>query len=349
MKTTLNQEIKILAALALLSATPSVFAQDDALLSDTEDILNSQQIDIDGTFRKETAADRIEKMRKRLESQNEQMVQKKIEDIRIKQEKELAGKLQKAFRGNMEAMDNMDTVQTYQAAPQRVVAPAPVVEEKDYKNKIIPYAGVRQFNGENVDSFESKINAGITMENMITERFSIGLGVNYTQMDIADRNYFVGFNTFGFNNVNTINYSNINLNLNGKFFFTVDSKIRPYAGLGLGYNRTTLKYDQDSEQTNNGFNTGFQTFNSEDSTISGSNITGSGMIGAEIAFTDMLGLNLEFNYTRAITSAFEQGGSSSFNNFGTFNNFAESRLENLGDDLEQSDIASLTVGFVIKF
>lgn len=348
MKTTLTQELKILAALALLSSTPSVFAQDDALLSDTEDILNSQQIDIDGQFRKETAADRIEKMRKRLESQNEQMVQKKIEDIRINQEKELAGKLQKAFRGNMQAMDNMDSVQTYQAAPQRIVAPAPIVEKKDYKNKVIPYAGIRQFNGENVDSFESSVNAGLTMENMITDRFSIGLGINYTTMDIADRNYFVGFNNFGFNNVNNINYSNINLNLNGKFFFTVDSKIRPYAGLGLGYNRTSLDYDQDEETTsNNGFNGGFQTFNSEDTSISGSNITGSALVGAEVSFTDMLGLNLEFNYTRAITSAFDQGGSG--NNFGTFNDLAGNRLESLGDDLEESDIASLTVGFVIKF
>ncbi len=348
MKMTLNQELRILAAMALLAATPSVLAQGDDLLSETEDILNSQQIDIDGTFRKESAADRIEKMRKRLENQNEQMVQKKIENIRIKQEQELAGKLQKAFRGNMEAMDNMDSVQTYQAAPQRVVAPAPVVEEKEeYKNKIIPYAGIRQFNGDGVDSYESEINAGLSMENMITERFSIGLGLNYTKMDIAERGYFNSWNSFGFNNVDTINYSNINLNLNGKFFFTVESKIRPYAGLGLGYNRTTLKYEQEEAQTGT-FGGSFNTFNAEESSVSGSNVTGSAMVGAEVSFTDMLGLNLEFNYTRAITSAFDQGRSSNFG-YGTFGELAENRLEGIGDSLEESDIASLTVGFVIKF
>lgn len=342
MKTTLNQEMKILAALALLSATPSVLAQDDALLSDTEDILNSQQIDIDGTFRKDTAADRIEKMRKRLESQNEQMVQKKIEDIRIKQEKELSGKLQKAFRGNMEAMDNMDSVQTYQAAPQRVVAPAPVVEEKEYKNKIIPYAGVRQFNGDNVDAYESSINAGLTFENMITEQFSIGLGVNYTTLDITERTNTLGF---GFNNEQIVNYSNINLNINGKFFFTAESKIRPYVGAGLGYNRTTLKYEQEQVQFNN-FGS-LSNYDTEQASVSGSNVTGSGMVGAEIAFTDMLGLNLEFNYTRAITSGFDRSNNGV--NFGTATDFAEQRLEARGDDLEDSDIASLTVGFVIKF
>lgn len=347
MKTTLTQELRILAAMALLAATPSVMAQGDDLLSETEDILNSQQIDIDGTFKKESAADRIEKMRKRLENQNEQMVQKKIENIRIKQEQELAGKLQKAFRGNMENLEQMDSVQTYQAAPQRVVAPAPVIEEKEYKNKIIPYAGIRQFNGENVDSFESKINAGITMENMITERLSIGLGLNYTAMDIAERGYFNSFNSFGFNNVDTINYSNLNLSLNGKFFFTVESKIRPYAGLGLGYNRTSLKYDSDQDQQIN-YGGNFNTYNADDSSISGSNVTGSAMVGAEVAFTDMLGLNLEFNYTRAITSAFDRGGSNALN-FGTFGELAENRLEDIGNNLEESDIASLTVGFVIKF
>jgi len=348
MKTFMTQELRILAAMALIGATPMALGQDDPLLADTEEILNSEQINIDGTFRKQTAADRIEKMRKRLENQNEQMVQKKIEDIRINQEKQLAGKLQKAFRGNMQAMDDMDSVQTVQAAPQRIVAPAPIIEEKkELKNKIIPYFGVRQYNGENIDSFESKVNAGLTMENMITDHFSIGLGVNYTTMDITDRNSFVGFNSFGYNDGDNISYQNINLNLNGKFFMTKDSTIRPYVGLGLGYNRTSMKYNEENSQFNQGFGTNFgNTQNNEESKVSGSNVSGSGMIGAEVSFTENLGLNLEFNYTRAITSAFD--GTQNLG-FGGFNDVAKANLRTLGDNLEDSDIASLNLGFVIKF
>lgn len=347
MKTMMTQEMRILAAMALLCAAPLALGQNDPLLSDTEEILNSDQIDIDGRFRKESAADRIEKMRKRLETQNEEMVQKKIEDIRINQEKELAGKLQKAFRGNMQAMDDMDSVQTVQAAPQRIVAPAPIVKEKsELKNKIIPYFGVRQYNGENVDSFESKINAGLTMENMITDHFSVGVGINYTTMDITDRNSFTGFNSFGYSDGDNISYQNINLNLNGKFFMTKDSKIRPYVGLGLGYNRTSLKLNEDNSQFNGGYNFGNTAYSNEDSKVSGSNVTGSGMVGAEVSFTDNLGLNLEFNYTRAITSGFD---STSNLGYGAFNDIAKANLRTLGDNLEASDVASLNLGFVIKF
>lgn len=349
MKTLMTQEFKILAATAMVLVAPLSFSQADPLLDDTEEILNSEQINIDGTFRKQTAADRIEKMRKRLEQQNEQMVQKKIEDIRIKQEKELSNKLQSAFRGNMQAMDDMDTVQTVQAAPQRIVAPAPIIEEEEGKNKIIPYFGVRQFNGENIDAYESNVNAGLSMENMITERFSIGLGVNYTTMDITDKNnafgYYNGFNGFNYTDGDNISYTNLNLNIAGKFFFTVESKIRPYAGVGLGYNRTTLKYDENNSQFNNGFGGNFGT-TSEDSQVSGSNVSGSALVGAEVSFTKNLGLNLEFNYTRAFTSAFEKNPS---NGFGTNQDIAKANLSRLGDNLEESDVASLNVGFVVKF
>lgn len=342
----MTQEFKILVATFMVIAAPMTFAQGDALLDETDDILNSEQIDITGNFKKQTAADRIEKMRKRLESQNEQMVQKKIEDIRIKQEQELAGKLKNAFRGNMQAMDEMDSVQTVQAAPQRIVAPAPIIEEEEGKNKIIPYAGVRQFNGEGIDSFESSVNAGLSMENMVHERFSVGLGVNYTTMDITDTNSFNGFNNgFGFSNGDEISYTNLNLNLTGKFFFTVESKIRPYAGFGVGYNRTSLKYDESNSQFNNGFGNNFGT-TSEDSQVTGSNVSGSALVGAEVSFTKNLGLNLEFNYTRAFTSGFDANPSLGF---GTNSDIAEANLSRLGNNLEESDVASLNVGFIVKF
>lgn len=344
MKTTMTQELKILAATLMVLGAPLAMAQ-DALLDDTDDILNSEQINIDGTFKKETAADRIEKMRKRLESQNEQMVQKKIEDIRIKQEQELAGKLKQAFKGNLQAMDEMDSVQTVQAAPQRIVAPAPIIEEEK-KNKIIPFAGIRQYNGEGIDSFESNVNAGLTLENMVTERFSLGLGVNYTTMDITDRASYNGFNNgFGYSTGDNIGYTNLNLNLTGKVFFTVESKIRPYAGVGVGYNRTTLKYDEQNSQFNNGFGNNFGT-TSEDSQVTGSNVSGSALVGAEVSFSDTLGLNLEFNYTRAITSGFDANPTIGF---GSNNEIAEANLSRLGNLLEESDVASLNIGFIVKF
>ena len=128
MKALMTHEMKILVAtLAVVSS--SAFAQ-DYLVSETEEILNSEQIDIDGQFRRESAADKVEKMRKRLEKQNEEMVQKKIEDIRIKNEQKLATDLKGAFNGQAIGTDQeVDTVETVQAAPQTIIAPAPIIKK----------------------------------------------------------------------------------------------------------------------------------------------------------------------------------------------------------------------------
>ena len=83
-------------------------ANDDALLNDTETILNSDQIDIDGQFRsKQSDAQRLSKMRKKIEKKHERMIQKKIEDIRIQEELRLGQKLQQAFDGTVQGTDSV--------------------------------------------------------------------------------------------------------------------------------------------------------------------------------------------------------------------------------------------------
>ncbi len=360
MKLSGSVNLLALAVCSIMSLSPEALAQNDVLLSETHDILNSEQIDIDGRYRQETAADRIGKMRKKLEKQNENMVQKKIEDIRIKQETDLSNKLQKAFSGNLKAMDNDqrseayidDSVRTYQAAPQRVLAPMPVaaVEEEKLKNKIIPFVGVKQFDGDLIDSFEAKVNAGLNIENMVTERFSVGLTLSYTAMDITDVTYYNGFGkyNYSYSEGDEISYKNFNVGINGKFFITTDTKIRPYLSAALGYNRTSIKYDEQNSQFNSGYNSQYYYNGSnEDSKVSGSNLTGSAAVGAEILFTQSVGVNLEFNYSRALTSAFNTNTTSN-NSFG-FNDQATANLKTLGDNLEESNVAALNIGLVVKF
>ena len=321
----MTQEMKILlASLALCGS--SVFAQ-DMLVSETEEILNSERIDIDGTIQRETPAQRVEKMRKRLEAQNEQMVQKKIEDIRITQEKALANKLQKAFKGNMQALDSdtdtqMDEVQTVQAAPQTIIAPAPIIAEREYKNAIIPFFGVKQFDGEDIDSFESDINAGLTFENELAPNFRIGLGVAYTTLGFTD--------TF-FNE--DVSMKNLNLNLTGKFIMATESTIRPYLALGVGYNRINLAYDTE--------------FQGDTIEATGNNVTGSGSVGVEFAFAKNLGLNIDFTFARAMTSAFDDDDF--VNNGFLSSELLEARLDAYGNALEDSNVASLNIGFLVKF
>ena len=149
--------------LSMLLAGGPVYAQGDlGLLEDTESVLESPDIDIDGSFRKkESKADRIAKMRKKLENQSQDMVDQKIENIRIKQEKELAGKLKNAFQGNLERTDK---VNVSQAATQKVekVAPAPEVKDKRGDNKVTPRFGVTNFVSDDVD-FESQMDIGVEL------------------------------------------------------------------------------------------------------------------------------------------------------------------------------------------
>ncbi len=358
----------VFMALAVMISVP---AQDEDLLEEdasSSDIFNSEQIDVDGTFsRRESPAERLAKMRKKLEKKSEQMVQKKIEDIRVKQEKELAGKLRKAFRGNLQAVDQVSTTQAApqaqaQAKPQpEVVAlptpvkieviapPSPAKEEEETpENKVIPFAGIRQYSdsGNNID-FESNINMGLSLENMLSDNFSLGLGVSYSTMDITYKNTF---NNFGYYYNNSLNgdevyYTNLNLNLNGKVFLSAKTRIKPFIGFQFGYNRSSLEFE--TRQTYfNRVNSGNQT----STTVSGSHMTGTGLAGAEVDFSKNVGLVLDFRYSRALTDGYKEDNSvvtvGGFNNQSDLDKVA---LRNLGHRIEGADVASLNIGLVVRF
>lgn len=351
MKSFMKRDIQLVALIALAGMNSVSFAQDDYLTNQTEDILNSDQIDIDGTFKKESAADRVAKMRKKLEQQNSQMVQKKIEDIRIKQEEELAHKLKKAFQGNLQGMDQDDTgdsIDTVQAAPQRVVAPMPefdaAEEEKIYQ--VIPYAGGKVFNSDKVDNFSSNSDVGVTLETMLTERISIGFRFGHTTMDFTDKDtYLSNVNSYNYQNLN-VKYKNLAAGIQSKFFFTT-SRFRPFIALGANYNRTTLDLDN-SVNNNNGcynYGYGYQCNNNTDTlSVNGSNFTGTASVGGQFQFTKTIGLNVQFDYTRALTDAFTAN-----NLVNNGNNQVSNYLKQQGSNLGKADVAALNLGLVVKF
>ncbi len=352
----LNKRNALLVTLVALTSMSTGFAQ-DYLADQTEEILNSEQIDIDGTFKKESAADRVAQMRKQLEEQNSQMVQKKIEDIRIKQEQELAGKLQKAFQGNLQAMDQVgaseDSVDTVQAAPQRVVAPmpdfAPEKEEKLYK--VIPYVGGKVYNGDGIDSFNANVDTGVAFETMLGERLSLGFRVGYTSMDFVDSDTYLSSVNNSYYEDLEVNYKNLSIGVQSKFFLTT-SRFRPYIALGAAYNRTSLELNNEVRNTNNGcyyYNGGYYCYNNlEDGDLktSGTNFTGTAALGTEILFNDTVGLNFEFSYTRAFNAAFD---ATRTNNSSTAKEQVQNFLKEHGENLDNSDIAALNVGIVVKF
>ncbi|MFA6238437.1 MAG: outer membrane beta-barrel protein [Bacteriovorax sp.] len=335
--------------------TSNVQAQDD-LLDDANDSLDLDMMDIDGTPPKGlTASERLKIRRDKLEERNRIMVEKKIEDVRIKQEIALTNKLQDAFGKSLNNL-NEDKVQVVQAAPV-AVAPQPIapvvetriVEVKEEpvkevkKSKVIPYLGASSMKGDKID-FESKMNIGLNLETMVMPQISVGVGVGYTSMDITDiANDFTGgsvynpnyFNSFGAGR--KMSSTKLTIETNGKFFLTEDSRIKPYAGLGLSFNRSNLKYeDGGNGYSNNGVNFGNEGYSS---TAMGA----SAKLGAEVDFNDTVGLNVDLSYTKTLSSGISSSADT------TTINPDQVRLQNVTKSMEDSDITAIQAGLVVRF
>jgi len=356
----------LLAVLALICVTSSRFSygqDDDQLLSETEDILNSEQIDIDGAYKKpKSAADRIAEMRKKLEKKNENMVSKKIEDMRIKEEMNLTNKLQDAFDGNIKAMNETPEVKPeVVATPVVVVQAAPVVEapivepKKENAVKVAPTFGIVNLKGKDVD-FESKLNMGFLVEAMMNERFSLGLKFNYATMELSEidskynnynyySNYNTGYTPYGpgyqsqYGNGRTMSYQQYSFGVQGKFYIST-GRILPYVGLGGSYNRASVKYDDQNKNDPYYYNSIYY----GDEEYTSSYFTGSLLIGSDIKFTDNVGMMLEFSYAKG-TSGF----SSKSDARSRYVNPDQIKLEEIGKSIEKADALALNAGLIIVF
>ncbi|MBK22610.1 MAG: hypothetical protein CME70_01285 [Halobacteriovorax sp.] len=359
---TKNQKLKALFITMALVASPAVvFAQDDDLLANTDEVLNSEQIDIDGSFeRRESGSERIAKLRKRLEKQNEEMMNKKIENERIKSEKKLEKKLRRAFTGQ-----RTDRVQLRQAAPQKLAAIAPVAAPKKIRRtSVTPSLGLSQSLGD--DNAESKLNFGINVEHAVHENVSFGLGIGYSKIEFDDRTTNLGFGGINFNNNPDsqsdvdYEYERLNINLNSKFFFTgMDSKFRPYVGAGLGYNRVTVSdtnaaNDCIQENGNFGFNNNPSCGNTlfgfnqveQDSKITDSLFSAKAMIGTDFMINDFIGLNVNFSYTKFLNEAFSANEDDAL---AASQRPDEENTRKRGKAISEDDVADISAGVVIKF
>lgn len=359
-----NMFLSVLMATALIAAaaqTAPLRAQDD-VLDDAEDALangdalDMDQIEIEGKL---SPSELLKRRREKLEERNKIMVEKKIEDIRVKQEIALTNKLQGAFNNSLNNL-NEDKVQTTQAAPAPAapapVAPAPVIEtrivevpapvvKEEKRSKVIPSLGITNIKGDRID-LQSDVTLGVNAETMLTSQISAGLGLSYGTMDLTDvANEYVnnGYGTYyntgyygTYGSGRSMKFSKLTIEATGKFFFTEDSRFKPYAGAGLSYNRTSLKYDNQSSYYSNGV-----TFGSED--LSSTAVAGSAKLGAEFDITETIGLNVDLSYTKNITSGISKSA-------GTIStNPDQGRLENISKEIEDGDVTAVQAGMVIRF
>lgn len=349
------------ALVAVSAHTAPVRAQDD-VLDDAEDALSSSdtldmdQIDIEGRL---SPSELLKRRREKLEERNKVMVEKKIEDIRVKQEIALTNKLQGAFNNSLNNL-NEDKVQTVQAAPAPVapapVAPAPVIETRivevpapvekvEKKSKIIPNLGVSSVKGDRLD-LETDLTIGVQAETMIAPQISVGIGLGYSTMKMTDvaNSYttYGGYYNTGYNNIygtggREMSLKKLTLEANGKYFFTEDSMIKPYIGAGLAFNRSTLKYENSNSYYYQNYSFGNEDYGS-------SSVGGNIKLGAEVSFNETVGANIEFAAAKNISS-----GISKSSELNTTYNPDQGRLENISKEIEDSATTSVTAGVVIKF
>ncbi len=342
MKTTLNKKLALGLTFITLMGAPGIYAF-DSLVEDTSNTYDSDQIDVDGTFeeKRESQADKLEKMRKKLEQKNEDMVSKKIEDMRIKEEIKLTRKLHSAFNGG----GGLSSAPAFNAAKKLEM------DSKEKKSLVVPTLGYAQYDGNRVDGFESNMSFGVAMENMVTPRISVGVGIDYTTMNITNKdnslypfyNYNNYYNQYNYNfnyDDDEINYKRLTLGVRSKFYMAVNSSVRPFIGGQLSYNRTNLKYDKRGRSQGYGFK-------EDDVAASGTNFTGTAMIGADIDFTDSIGMTVELDYAKALTTGFNSESDDGYNYSSSI--YDETVLETLGEALEESDVTTVKAGVVFKF
>lgn len=214
--------------------------------------------------------------------------------------------------------------------------------------KILPYTGLTMINA-NAGQLEANLTAGVAAEANIASKFSVGMGFNYTTLENTDfcvasadcfgvwSGYYTPFN----NQIGRQQeYTRMSLDAFAKFFPLENDRFRPYLGAGLSYSRSSLKYTSNNQNAFYNNNMSYLNANEE---VEMRTFSGSLMLGSEVRFTQMIGMNIEFKYAKAM--------SVNANNNNPFSQFVpgQRRLNTLATDIENADNISIFAGLLVTF
>lgn len=291
------------------------------LSGQTEKLLDSQDEYIDGKIESQKA---IKEFNKKT-AENEKKLKCLLEES-------TAPECAKWVKKSALVEDHVSTGQAARAGKIEAAAPAVDGPRNAFEEiKLLPYAGVTNFQGE-AEKLETEFAGGVRIESNVTERFSMGVGVNMSRF--GTRDFYL--REFGAP-TREIQYDSMGVELYGKFFLTRGERFRPYIGAGIGYSRMNLEY-KDAGFTQFGFG------QKED--LSTSFATGSLSAGTEILITRSIGLNVEFQYARGFGANSSGTGVDPLNPNGSL---YQRRLQELGDEIIQSNAMSIFAGVLVVF
>ena len=340
---------------------------------------DSELENVKGELRKQKSAIVINKEKKKKYNELSRSTEK-LSDVteemidERKESKETIDKFNKKIDCLM-AEGQKEGCEEYVKAPRedkiKLVQAAPVVEAEPIKQdtandfggqfKVLPYSGLTSLMSDN-ETLEAGSVLGLKVETNVSSRFSVGMGFKYTSLSTSDfgsnnymdRNYLPVYNDF-YNSGREVEYKNLNFDIYSKYFFVENSKFRPYVGAGLGYNRSTLKYTNNSSASNSNYGGGYggcgmygncnsYGYSFGDEEVTSSSVNMELMIGSEILFTKSFGANLEINYTTALG-----GNLSSENGINAYKAPDQQRLEDLSKELDDAHVVSMFAGVLFNF
>ena len=378
----MNRTFPTALLVAVIGAAPTpwsplhhIHAQDD----DFESSLDSDEIDIDGSFEQPTAADRRRRQREQLEREHSEMVDKKIEDMRIKEERKIGRKLKKAFRtGNFKELSDDEEGgrrRRKQAAQSAPPAPKPA-SEMWRKNAVHSRLGFFSFQGEaehggkaDVD-FNSRASLGTSIETLLSEGMVLSVGFTYITMEVEDGcdpmygggfgYYQPGYGNWGFYGGTggpAINRFNCRSYLG---FYGGGGRTIEYSGYTFDMVSKILLRSDEKIRPYIGFGMAYTkaTLNYENNdpwteypnlgwgneVYSMGYLSGIGVAGGEISLTPLLGIGLEFRYAKSLT---DLGGKSRKPKWGIHPD--RRRLENVGDSIQSSHQVGIFASLMVKF
>ena len=347
----MQSKSKVLKTLLTVMAVSTAMAQVDEF-----EVFDSEQIDVDGIYKekpKPTAADRIRNQRQALEKKNEELVRKKIEDARIKEEQRMTKRLSNLFEGKGFTDMTDDSVSTSQAAPVQTVQKEIPMPASKKTASITLGAGMTNYMVSQEDNiadndYTTSGDFNLSLDGMVIPQVELGLGFGYKNISFEDNPYNIGFGSYSsfYRNgyqARKIDGRLLSVDLHGRFVMTRESKVKPYIGAGVAYNRINLEYES-NDNSYIGSSNFYNNYGSEEYT---SSFLSAGL-NAGLAFdiTDTFGLAAQVQYMKGFG-----GDNEDTNQQFLFSNFVNDQrlLENVGAQIENSDAFDISVGVRASF
>lgn len=312
------------------------------LTNQTEKLLDSQDEYIDQKIESTKAIkdfnNKYEENQKRLKCVMEELDTEECEPFKKDYRKPRAAKVEPEVQEVQEVRVSQaaPVVSTAEVSPVATGAPFEVI-------KLLPYFGATSYSGKK-EQLESEIAAGLRLEANVTTRFTMGVGFNYSQFKTEDfanqQNYMYSYdyqNNFG--KGREIQYNSMGIDFYGKFFITQGERFRPYLGAGLGYSRARMKYNDNQNFYDYNY---YSNYGDEEFTTNF--VNGQLMLGTEIMVTQGFGINIEAQYATGLGDSLSSNSKKN-----TANNLDQARLNDLGDEIINSNMLSIFAGAVVNF